>query len=119
MVYKLVEVEGHPVAKRSRGKVTYGGTKSALRAYRASGVAVAELVHPADQEITRKKALTYREMVIPLIRDGHIVEHQSDLEQARDYLDAARTTLPWEGLALSRDEPAIPTHFVGFPEPAE
>ncbi|AWB84583.1 nicotinate phosphoribosyltransferase [Corynebacterium liangguodongii] len=119
MVYKLVEVEGHPVAKRSSGKVTFGGTKSALRAYRASGVAVAELIHPAGVEIPRKKSLTYREMVIPLVRDGNIVEDLNDLEQTRDYLDAARRTLPWEGLALSRDEPAIPSRFVGFPEPSE
>ncbi|WP_165165312.1 nicotinate phosphoribosyltransferase [Corynebacterium qintianiae] len=119
MVYKLVEVEGHPVAKRSRGKITYGGTKSALRAYRASGVAVSELVHPAGADIRRKKSLTYREMVIPMVRDGQILDNLNDLEQTREHLAIARTTLPWEGLALSRDEPAIPTHFVGFPEPAE
>lgn len=119
MVYKLVEVEGHPVAKRSRGKITYGGTKSAQRAYRASGVAVAELIYPSGGEITHNPSLSYLEMVIPLIRDGEIVENLNDLEQTRDYLALARTTLPWEGLALSRDEPAIPTRFVGFPEPTE
>lgn len=119
MVYKLVEVDGHPVAKRSRGKITYGGTKSALRSYRASGVAVEELVHPAGAEIPQKKSLTYREMVVPLMRDGVVVDGLDDLERTRQHLATERTTLPWEGLALSRDEPAIPTRFVGFPEPQE
>ena len=72
LVYKLVEVEGTPVAKRSSGKVTYGGAKSALRAYRSSGVAVAELVHPLDADIQRKPHLEYREMTVPLLSLIHI-----------------------------------------------
>ncbi len=122
MVYKLVEVEGHPVAKRSSGKVTYGGTKAALRAYRASGVAVGEIVCPfeaADDDVHPRPKLDYCRMDVPLMRDGRVVEGQNDLEQTRAHLAHARTTLPWEGLALSRDEPAIPTRFVGFPEPVE
>ncbi|SDR73923.1 nicotinate phosphoribosyltransferase [Corynebacterium timonense] len=119
MVYKLVEVEGHPVAKRSSGKITYGGTKSALRAYRSSGVAVSELVCPFDSQITQRPGLEYRRMDIPLMRDGAVVEGLGGLDAAREHLAEARTTLPWEGLALSRDEPAIATHFVGFPEPED
>ena len=122
MVYKLVEVEGHPVAKRSSGKATYGGTKSALRAYRGSGVAVGEVICPFDAEITPRPRLDYKRMDIPLMRDGEIVDGLGDLnslDAARAHLAQARTTLPWEGLALSRNEPAIPTRFVGFPEPAE
>ncbi|WKD57112.1 Nicotinate phosphoribosyltransferase pncB1 [Corynebacterium capitovis DSM 44611] len=119
MVYKLVEVEGHPVAKRSSGKTTYGGSKSAMRSYRSSGVAVSELVYPFEQEIKLKPRLDYRRMDVPLMRDGAIVDDLATLEESRAHLAAARTTLPWEGLALSRNEPAIPTHFIGFPEPAE
>ena len=34
---------------------------------------------------------------------------------ALDWIREQLLTLPWEGLALSRDEPAISTRFVGFP----
>ncbi|WP_342318332.1 nicotinate phosphoribosyltransferase [Corynebacterium mayonis] len=119
MVYKLVEVEGHPVAKRSSGKATYGGTKSALRAYRSSGVAVGEVVCPFDADIALRPNLDYKRMDIPLVRDGKIVAGLDNLQDTRAHLAHARTTLPWEGLALSRNEPAIPTRFVGFPDPVE
>ncbi|MCP1386965.1 nicotinate phosphoribosyltransferase [Corynebacterium sp. TA-R-1] len=119
LVYKLVEVEGHAVAKRSSGKATYGGAKSAYRAYRASGVAVAEVVHPEGADIAQKPNLEYRKLTVPMIRGGEIVDAPFDLEDARELHRQARETLPWEGLALSRGEVAIPTQFVGFPEPAE
>ena len=48
------------------------------------------------------------------MRDGHIVEDLPDLEASRTYLNEARKTLPWEGLALSRDDAAVPTRMVGF-----
>ena len=48
-----------------------------------------------------------------------LVDGLPDLHESREHLAAQLKRLPWEGLALSRDEPAIPTHFVGFPEPAE
>ena len=46
-------------------------------------------------------------------------EQHGSLEQARTLHDAARGTLPWEGLALSRGDAAIPTRFVGFPDPLD
>lgn len=119
LVYKLVEVEGHPVAKRSSGKITHGGGKTALRAYRSSGVAVAEVVLPLGHEVVHKPNLDYREMTVPLIRDGEIVDGQPSIDEIRELHAAARKTLPWEGLALSRGEVAIPTKFIGFPEPTE
>ena len=119
LVYKLVEVEGHAVAKRSSGKRTHGGAKAAFRAYRASGVAVAEVVHPQGGDIARKPHLEYRELTVPLMRGGELTEASFDLEEARETHREALTTLPWEGLALSKGDVAIPTHFVGFPEPAE
>src|SRR5699024_4922538 len=44
MVYKLVEVEGRPVAKRSEHKATNGGRKSAIRRHRETGTATEEVV---------------------------------------------------------------------------
>lgn len=124
LVYKLVEVEGHPVAKRSSGKRTYGGAKAAARAYRASGVAVAEVIYPdgadtSEANASRSRNLEYRKLTIPMIRGGRPVDGPFDLEDARELHRTARTTLPWEGLALSKGDVAIPTQFVGFPEPVE
>ncbi len=115
MVYKLVEVDGHPVAKRSSSKQTVGGAKRALRTHRSTGVALEEIVYPFDQPRPQLPAhLQVRELTCPLIRDGKFVEDLPDLESAREHLDAVRGTLPWEGLALSRGDVAIPTRMVGF-----
>ncbi|MER0121894.1 nicotinate phosphoribosyltransferase [Corynebacterium sp. KPL2623] len=114
MVYKVVEVDGIPVAKRSTSKQSVGGAKRALRTYRSSGVAVEEIVYPFDAPAPDTGQLDTREMTIPLMRDGHILDELPDLHASREYLDQARKTLPWEGLALSRDEAAVPTRMVGF-----
>ena len=114
MVYKVVEVDGIPVAKRSTSKQSVGGAKRALRTYRSSGVAVEEIVYPFEAPAPDTGQLDTREMTIPLMRDGHIVDGLPDLHASREYLDQARKTLPWEGLALSRDEAAVPTRMVGF-----
>lgn len=114
MVYKVVEVDGIPVAKRSTSKQSVGGAKRALRTYRSSGVAVEEIVYPFEEPAPDTGQLDTREMTIPLMRDGHIVDGLPNLHASREYLDQARKTLPWEGLALSRDEAAVPTRMVGF-----
>jgi nicotinate phosphoribosyltransferase len=49
----------------------------------------------------------------PLVRGGAPVEDGAGLAEARDRLRAALVALPWEGLKLSRGEPAIPTRVVG------
>ena len=116
MVYKLVEVDGHPVAKRSRGKGMTGGSKQAVRTYRSSGVAVEELVAPFESPAPDCGHLTSRQLTVPLVRDGATVEGQPTLDESRAHLAEQLLTLPWEGLALSRDEPAISTRFVNFPE---
>jgi nicotinate phosphoribosyltransferase len=45
-VYKLVEVDGTPVAKTSVGKATRGGRKAVVRRHDADGVAFADVVLP-------------------------------------------------------------------------
>lgn len=126
MVYKLVEVDGVPVAKRSSGKQMKGGAKGAVRTYRGSGVAVDEIVYPQSNPPDNPTSLDYRNLVVPLIRDGAIVNGEDGLpsagtsketiEAAREHLAKQRETLPWEGLSLSRDEPAVRTRFIGFPD---
>lgn len=114
MVYKLVEVDGHPVAKRSSGKKTFGGTKQAIRTHRATGTAVEEIVFPFGAEAPEVGRLESRELTIPLMRDGKRVEDLPTLEESRAYLAQQLVTLPWEGLALSKGEPALTPRFVGF-----
>jgi nicotinate phosphoribosyltransferase len=109
LVYKLVEVDGRPVAKRSTSKESKGGRKSALRRHRPTGTATEEVVHPAAS--TPELGPHDRVLPVPLIRDGERVDQAPGLDAARERLRAALVSVPWEGLKLSRGEPAIPTVF--------
>ncbi len=110
MVYKLVEVDGRPVAKRSEAKASRGGVKSALRRYKPSGTAVEELVVRRGQQPDLGKH--DRVLPVPLLRKGHPVGPPDTLQQGRERVRAALRSLPWEGLRLSPGEPAIPTLFI-------
>lgn len=116
MVYKLVEVDGNPVAKRSRGKAMQGGAKRAVRTHRTSGTAVEEIVYPFHADQPDCGNLIVDDLTIPLVRDGEVLPGLPTLEESRAFLSRQLIALPWEGLALSRDEPAISTRFVGFPD---
>lgn len=108
MVYKLVEVNGMPVAKRSSHKESHGGRKAALRLAKESGTIVEEVVHPAGSPpVDDGRVLT-----VPLVRSGSVV-CDSSLADARARVAAGLRSLPWDGLKLSRGEPAIPTRLVG------
>ena len=111
MVYKLVEVDGRPVAKRSEHKATAGGRKTALRRHRATGTATEEvIVSRGRPELGEHDRL----LQVPLMRGGEPIDDGS-LDDARERLAAALKTVPWEGLKLSRGEPALPTTLVGGP----
>ncbi|MPZ65824.1 MAG: nicotinate phosphoribosyltransferase [Pseudonocardiaceae bacterium] len=109
MVYKLVEVAGHPVAKRSEHKESRGGIKSALRRHKPTGTAVEEVVFGSRQR--PELGAHDRLLPIPLLRDGQRVDGLPSLAQGRERLRAALVSVPWEGLKLSRGEPVIPTVF--------
>ncbi|MGQ0572990.1 MAG: nicotinate phosphoribosyltransferase [Pseudonocardia sp.] len=109
MVYKLVEVDGRPVAKRSTSKESRGGRKSALRRHRPTGTATEEVVHPV--RVAVEAGPHDRVLPVPLIRGGTRVDGEPGLDDARERLRAALVSVPWEGLKLSRGEPAIPTSF--------
>jgi len=108
MVYKLVEVDGMPVAKRSSHKESHGGRKTALRLAKESGTIVEEVVHPADAVPSEDG----RVLTVPLVRSGSVV-YDSSLDDARARVAAGLHSLPWDGLKLSAGEPAIPTRLVG------
>jgi len=110
MVYKLVEVDGRPVAKRSSHKESRGGRKGALRKHKDTGTALEEVVFPfGEQPETDEHD---RQLQVPLLRAGQPTGQVPTLAQSRERLRAALITVPWEGLKLSRGEPAIPTTFL-------
>lgn len=110
MVYKLVEVDGRPVAKRSENKASRGGCKAALRRHKPTGTALEEVVyHPASAP---KPDEHDRMLPIPLMRGGRPVDDLPTLDDARARLRRGLVSLPWEGLKLSHGEPAIPTIFL-------
>ncbi|MDK7135340.1 nicotinate phosphoribosyltransferase [Corynebacterium sp. UMB4614] len=112
LVYKLVEVEGAPVAKRSRGKDSQGGAKAAIRTCRDTGTAVEEITFPFGEARPDTGILDAIELSVPLIRDGEPVDGLPTLEDSRQLLADRLVSLPWEGLALSRDEPVISVRHV-------
>ncbi|HET7075677.1 MAG TPA: nicotinate phosphoribosyltransferase [Mycobacterium sp.] len=112
MVYKLVEVDGMPVQKRSTHKESHGGRKAALRLSRPTGTITEEVVYPAG----RPPATTEpsRVLTTPLVRGGRVIGHEAhvgrcDLAAARKLVASGLRCLPWEGLNLSHGDPAIPT----------
>ncbi|MGH3977926.1 MAG: nicotinate phosphoribosyltransferase [Pseudonocardiaceae bacterium] len=109
MIYKLVEVDDRPVAKRSASKESRGGRKSALRRHKPTGTAVEEVVFPARD--APDLGAHDRVLPVPLLRGGQPAGELPTLEQGRERLRAALVSVPWEGLKLSRGEPAIPTTF--------
>ena len=113
LVYKLVEVDGRPVAKRSSGKATHGGAHRVVRRHRASGVVTEEVLStpddpPAEDGDTRPS--------VPLLRGGEPTEECADavdLEAARSRSADRLRRLPWEGLSLAAGDPAFPTTYRG------
>jgi nicotinate phosphoribosyltransferase len=111
MVYKLVEVDGIPVAKRSSHKESRGGAKTAIRTAKSSGTIVEEVIYRSGTAAPDLD-LPARPLQIPLVRGGKPVDHLPSLTESRDHLAAALVSLPWEGLGLSHGDPAIPTRFI-------
>ena len=111
MVYKLVEVEGVSVAKRSSHKESHGGRKQAHRLAKETGTVVEEVVHLADRPPVAQQGLVATPLAHPLVREGEVVA-ETGLQPARDLVAVGLLSLPWDGLKLSRGEPAIPTRMV-------
>jgi nicotinate phosphoribosyltransferase len=112
MVYKLVEVDGVPVAKRSTHKESLPGAKRAVRLHRHTGTAVEEVLMPWGRTIPDEPGLHQRDLMVPLVRDGDPVPDLPSLTGSRALHESAMVTLPWEGLALSEGDPAIPVRVV-------
>ncbi|GFG84301.1 nicotinate phosphoribosyltransferase [Mycolicibacter algericus] len=111
-VYKLVEVDGVAVHKRSADKTSAGGCKQALRTFRPSGTLVEEVVHPAGRP--PEVSGPHRLVTVPLVRGGDVVTDTGPaaLAAARDRVASGLLSLPWEGLKLARGEPAVSTRLI-------
>lgn len=110
MVYKLVEVDGRPVEKRSSHKQSHGGAKQALRLAKPSGTVTEELIYGARHRPDTDES--GRLLTVPLVRGGSAVA-ETDLAATRRQVADGLASLPWEGLKLSHGEPAIGTRFIG------
>jgi nicotinate phosphoribosyltransferase len=108
LVYKLVEVQGRPVAKRSENKSSIGGAKLGYRRHRASGTATEELV--VRQQAGFEPAGGDRLLSVPVLREGELTT-QPTLQDSREHHRAAMTALPWEALKLSAGEPGLTVSF--------
>ncbi|WP_405179873.1 nicotinate phosphoribosyltransferase [Nocardia sp. NBC_01377] len=113
MVYKLVEVDGVPVAKRSSHKESRGGTKKAVRLARSTGTIIEEIIYPAAGPKPKTSGSDVRELQVPLVGAGQVLDNLPTLTESRDLVARGLVSLPWEGLKLSAGEPAVPTTFVG------
>jgi nicotinate phosphoribosyltransferase len=110
LVYKLVEVDGRAVVKRSEHKATIGGRKTAVRRHKPTGTATEEAV--ASQG-TPPARLHDRALQRPFVRGGSPVDDLPTLVESREHLRQCLITIPWEGLKLSGGDPAIPVLFQG------
>jgi nicotinate phosphoribosyltransferase len=110
LVYKLVEVDGRPVVKRSEHKATVGGRKTAVRRHKPTGTATEEVVvsrgaceaQPHDRPLQR-----------PFVRAGEPVPDLPTLAESREHMRASLISIPWEGLKLSAGDPALPVLLRG------
>ncbi len=109
LVYKLVEVAGRPVVKRSENKATVGGRKTAVRRHKPTGTATEEVV--ASRGVPESLAGD-RALQRPYVRGGEPVADLPGLADSREHLRRALISIPWEGLKLSHGEPAIPVTVV-------
>jgi nicotinate phosphoribosyltransferase len=108
LVYKLVEVEGRPVVKRSENKATVGGRKTAIRRHKPTGTATEEIiVSQGVPDHMPNDRLLQRSLVVA----GTIAD-QPTLAESRDHLRQCLISIPWEGLKLSAGDPAIPVTVV-------
>ncbi|MCG5439319.1 nicotinate phosphoribosyltransferase [Micromonospora foliorum] len=108
LVYKLVEVEGRPVVKRSEHKATIGGRKVAVRRHKPTGTATEEVIVP--------QGVPDRQPNDRLLQHSFVVAGEPvplpTLDESREHLRECLISIPWEGLKLSTGDPAVPVTVV-------
>ena len=109
LVYKLVEVSGQPVVKRSENKATVGGRKTAVRRHKPSGTATEEIVvSQGVPDWVSGDRLLQRDFMV----GGEPADDIPSLNDSRERLRDALISIPWEGLKLSAGDPALSVTIV-------
>ncbi|MER7334929.1 MULTISPECIES: nicotinate phosphoribosyltransferase [unclassified Micromonospora] len=108
LVYKLVEVDGRAVVKRSERKGTIGGRKVAVRRHKPTGTATEEVIVP--QGVPDRQP-NDRLLQRPFLVGGEPVDRPT-LDESREHLRQCLISIPWEGLKLSGGDPAVPVTVV-------
>jgi nicotinate phosphoribosyltransferase len=103
LIYKLVERDGVPVAKRSVGKATRGGRKHAWRVFDGEGgIAQREVVRTTDDPPDEP----HRALQVPLVRGGEIVDRPALADVAAHH-DRVRAELGPPGTGIEPGPPAV------------
>ncbi|GAA3810416.1 hypothetical protein GCM10022242_11290 [Nocardioides panacisoli] len=102
MVYKLVEVSGRRVSKKSKDKASVGGRKHAFREYDDRGVLVRETFVTAA-EPTPTSA---QQVQVPVMRAGRTV-HAPSLDEVRAFTAQALGTLPRAARTVAAGPPYL------------
>jgi nicotinate phosphoribosyltransferase len=108
LVYKLVEVDGKPVVKRSENKATVGGRKTAVRRHKPTGTATEEIIFSQG---TPEHQANDRRLQLPFVTAGEAAAAPT-LADSRKHLRQCLISIPWEGLKLSAGDPAVPVTIV-------
>lgn len=103
MVYKIVERDGLPVAKKASGKSSVGGAKTAIRRLNEKGritderAAINGVPEHDDNDIT---------LQVDFVTGGELTD-RATLEESRAYHRQTMKTLPREALKLLRGYPVL------------
>lgn len=124
-VYKLVAVDGEPVAKRSVGKGTRGGRKRVLRRHDPAGRAVADVVLPAgvpsDPHPARVEggASRDRELLVRVMTGGELADEgligPAGTRRAREHHALALATLGPAARDVRFGQPCLPVVHAARP----
>lgn len=103
MVYKLVEHDGVPVAKKASGKASVGGAKIAVRRHNSRGQMTDEEAAVGGAPEPEKHD---RNLQVPFIVGGE-VQPRHTLTESRAYHREVMATLPLEAHKLIRGGPVL------------
>jgi nicotinate phosphoribosyltransferase len=116
LVYKLVEVDGKPVVKRSENKATVGGRKTAVRRHKPTGYGRRGGRRAAGRAGSRAHD---RALQRPFVRAGSAVDDLPTLAESREHLRQGSDLDTVGGPEALPGRPAIPVTCVPGRKPRD